>query len=42
MATITSSPCCGTLTALQLQTPETAHSEETRTEGNSGRRDFFS
>ena len=27
--------------ALKLQTPETAHSEGTETEGNSGRQDFF-
>jgi hypothetical protein len=27
--------------ALKLQTPETAHSEGTETEGNSGRRDPF-
>jgi hypothetical protein len=28
--------------ALKLQTPETAHSEGTETEGNSGGRDFLS
>ena len=28
--------------ALKLQTPETAHSEGTETEGNSGRREFLS